>query len=230
MKYSRRMFIGKSLASAAFAACTSGAVSAPEGSSKNAQIKIAPNDVILFQGDSITDAGRNRDDHAPNSSQALGNGYAFLAAGRLLQEHAGKQITVFNRGISGNKVHQLAERWDSDCIQIQPNVLSILIGVNDYWHTLISGYTGTIQVYRDDYRKLLDRTLTALPNVKLIIGEPFAVNNVQAVNDTWFPEFNEYRRAAQEIAKEYQAVFIPYQHIFDEAAKKIGRASCRERV
>lgn len=220
MNYSRRMFIGKSLAGAALAACTSGAVSAPDGLPQTPKIKIAPNDVILFQGDSITDAGRNRDDRAPNSSHALGNGYAFLSAARLLHQHAEQRITVFNRGISGNKVHQLAERWDADCIQIKPNILSILIGVNDYWHTLTSGYSGTLQVYRDDYKKLLDRTLTALPNVKLIIGEPFAVNRVKAVTDDWFPAFDEYRHAAQEIAGEYKAAFIPYQRLFDEATQK----------
>lgn len=185
-------------------------------------VQIQQNDVILFQGDSITDAGRDRSHQAPNNGQALGNGYAFLAAARLLHGHAAHQLTIYNKGISGNKVHQLAERWEEDCININPNILSILIGVNDYWHTLSSGYSGTIQVYRDDYRKLLDRTLSAIPKVKLIIGEPFAVNNVKAVTDAWFPAFNEYRQAAQEIANEYNAAFIPYQRVFDEAAKRVS--------
>src|SRR5690606_15128510 len=139
--------------------------------------------------------------------RALGTGYAFLSAARLLREHT-DSVKVFNRGISGNKVHQLAERWESDCIQLKPDVLSMLIGVNDYWHTLTGGYTGTLAVYRDDYRKLIDRTLTALPDVKLIIGEPFAVNRVKAVTDDWFPAFDAYRQTAQEIANEYQAAFI----------------------
>lgn len=184
------------------------------------KIRVAENDVILFQGDSITDAGRDKANMSSNNSSALGHGYALLAAADLLHTFAAKQPSVYNKGISGNKVHQLDARWEEDCIALKPNILSILIGVNDYWHTLAGNYDGTIQVYRDDYRKLLDRTLKALPTVKLIIGEPFAVNNVKAVTDDWYPAFDEYRVAAREIAEEYRAVFIPYQRVFDEAAKK----------
>lgn len=189
------------------------AASAPE-------IRIKKNDVILFQGDSITDAGRDKENTAPNNSRALGSGYALLAGANLLHAHAANMPVIYNKGISGNKVHQLDARWEEDCIALNPNVLSILIGVNDYWHTLSGKYDGTVQVYRDDYRKLLDRTLKALPEVKLIIGEPFAVNNVKAVTDAWFPAFDAYRTAAREIANEYGAAFIPYQRIFNEASKK----------
>jgi lysophospholipase L1-like esterase len=114
-------------------------------------------------------------------------------------------------------VFQLADRWDADCINLKPNVLSILIGVNDYWHTLTNGYTGTIETYRSDYRKLLDRTKQALPDVKLIIGEPFAVRGVRAVDDKWYPAFDGFRQAAKEIADQYGAIFIPYQSIYDKA-------------
>jgi len=218
MDKSRRTFIGTTLMGAAMA------VSLPEivkaaGISSAPKIRIQENDVVLFQGDSITDAGRDKENKAPNNSRALGTGYAFLAAANLLNTHASKQLTIYNRGISGNKVYQLADRWEEDCLALKPNVLSILIGVNDFWHKFDGKYDGTIQVYRDDYRKLIDRTLTALPGVKLVIGEPFAVNNVKAVTDAWYPDFDEYRRAAREIATEYGAAFIPYQRVFDEAAK-----------
>ncbi|SEL08004.1 SGNH/GDSL hydrolase family protein [Parapedobacter koreensis] len=223
MDKSRRTFIGTSLMGAALAVNLPEIVKAAATSSHAApKVQIQQNDIILFQGDSITDAGRDKNNKAPNNNQALGNGYAFLATARLLHGHASQQLTIYNKGISGNKVHQLAERWEEDCLNIKPNVLSILIGVNDYWHTLSSGYDGTIQVYRDDYRKLLDRTLEALPNVKLIVGEPFAVNNVKAVTDAWFPAFDKYRQAAQEIASEYKAAFIPYQRVFDEASKRVS--------
>lgn len=218
MDKSRRTFIGTTLMGAAMA------VSLPEivkaaGISSAPKIRIQENDVVLFQGDSITDAGRDKENKAPNNSRALGTGYAFLAAANLLNTHASKQLTIYNRGISGNKVYQLADRWEEDCLALKPNVLSILIGVNDFWHKFDGKYDGTIQVYRDDYRKLIDRTLTALPGVKLVIGEPFAVNNVKAVTDAWYPDFDEYRRAAREIATEYGAAFILYQRVFDEAAK-----------
>jgi len=183
------------------------------------RIQLNNNDVILFQGDSITDWGRNKSDTTPNSFQMLGNGYAYMASADLLLDHPGKNLKIYNKGISGNKVYQLADRWDNDCLALKPNVLSIMIGVNDFWHTLTSGYKGTIETYRTDFKKLLDRTKQALPDVQFIIGEPFAINGVKAVNDTWYPAFNNYRAASKEIAKDFDAAFIPYQSIFDEALK-----------
>jgi lysophospholipase L1-like esterase len=173
--------------------------------------------VILFQGDSITDAGRKRDQNEANNPGALGNGYAYLAAAALLKEFPDKNLKIYNKGISGNKVYQLAERWDADCLQIKPDVLSILIGVNDFWHTLNGNYKGTVKTYRDDFTALLERTKQQLPDVQLIIGEPFAVNRVKAVDDKWFPAFDEYRVAAREIATKFDAAFIPYQAIYDKA-------------
>lgn len=223
MDKSRRTFISKSLMGAAAAVSLPGLVSAATQHAAGApKVTIKPNDVILFQGDSITDAGRDKENSAPNNSRSLGSGYAFLAAARLLHDYPGHQLQIFNKGISGNKVYQLAERWEQDCIGLKPTVLSILIGVNDYWHMFNGNYDGTIQTYRDDYRKLLDRTLGALPGIKLIIGEPFAVNNVKAVTDAWFPAFDEYRLAAKEIAAEYKAAFVPYQSVFDAASKKVS--------
>ncbi|MEJ2050060.1 MAG: GDSL-type esterase/lipase family protein, partial [Calditrichota bacterium] len=102
------------------------------------------NDVVLFQGDSITDAGRNRENTQPNSQSGLGPGYAFVAAADMLATSAGKNLKIFNRGVSGNKVFQLAARWQEDCLALQPDVLSSLVGVNDFWHTLTHGYSGTI--------------------------------------------------------------------------------------
>lgn len=187
---------------------------------KKSKITLSENDVILFQGDSITDAGRARDNDKTNDAAALGRGYAFLAASELLNKHADKNLQIYNRGISGNKVYQLAERWDKDCIGLKPTVLSILIGVNDYWHKHNGKYSGTTKIYQDDFRKLLQRTREQLPNIKLIIAQPFAVNKVKAVDDTWYPEFKEYQVAAQEIATEFNASWIPLQKVFDDAEKR----------
>ena len=192
---------------------------AKEPAAKAAKFTLKKDDVILFQGDSITDAGRKREDAKPNDVGSLGRGYSFLAAASLLEKHADKNLQIYNKGISGNKVYQLAERWDADCLDLKPDVLSILIGVNDFWHTLTNGYTGTVQKYRDDYKALLTRTKDKLPDVKLIIGEPFAVTGVRAVDDKWYPAFNDYRAAAREIAVSFGATFIPYQTIFDKAQK-----------
>ncbi|HEY4334653.1 MAG TPA: SGNH/GDSL hydrolase family protein [Puia sp.] len=183
------------------------------------RITLSKDDVILFQGDSITDFHRKRDDNNPNSPAALGTGYPFLAAADLLYRDPEKNLRIYNKGVSGNKVYQLAERWQTDCLDLKPTVLSILVGVNDFWHTLVNGYTGTIKTYRDDFKTLLDRTKQQLPDVKLIIGEPYAVIGVKAVDDKWYPAFNDYRQAAREIAENFNAAFIPYQEIYDKAQK-----------
>jgi lysophospholipase L1-like esterase len=174
------------------------------------------NTTLLFQGDSITDAGRRKSSTKANDAVALGRGYACIAGAQLLAEPAGKNLAVYNRGISGNKVYQLAERWDEDCLALKPDILSVLIGVNDIWHTLVRDYEGTVETYERDYHALLERTRAALPTVKLVVCEPFVLQH-GAVDDSWFPEFDRYRAAAQRVAQQAQAIFIPYQEIFNQA-------------
>lgn len=179
----------------------------------------ADEQVVLFQGDSITDAGRDRNDQAANQHHSLGHGYVALAAAHLLGEYPAASYRCYNRGISGNKVFQLADRWDEDSLDLQPDVLSILIGVNDFWHAMDGGYDGTVEVYERDYRNLLDRTKAALPDVTLILGEPFAVEGGSAIDERW-AEFDAYRAAAKRIADDYADAWIPYQSVFDEALRK----------
>ena len=180
-------------------------------------LKLKKDAVILFQGDSITDSGRKRDDTGYNNAGVLGNGYPVLVAAEMLLKYPSMGIRFFNKGISGNKVYQLAERWEKDCLELKPDVLSILIGVNDFWHKLNGNYDGTIQKYQDDLKALLERTKQALPAVQLVIGEPFAVAGIKAVDEKWYPAFNDYRAAAKEIASGFGAIFIPYQAVFDKA-------------
>lgn len=219
-KQHRRDFIKRTAIGGLAALSIPSFVSTAFAAEKTKKIALKKDSVILFQGDSITDSGRNREEKEPNNSRALGNGYPYLATSELLFKHPDKNLNIYNKGISGNKVHQLGGRWEEDCISLQPDVLSILIGVNDFWHTLSSSYDGTINTYRNDFIKLLDQTKEKLPNVKLIIGEPFAVPGIKAVTDKWYPAFNEYQQAAREVANRFDAVFIPYQSIFDKAQKK----------
>jgi lysophospholipase L1-like esterase len=194
--------------------------SAKEASTANDQRKplIKDGDIVLFQGDSITDAGRKRDVSAANSDAALGRGYAWLTAARLLIGEPDKKLKIYNRGVSGNKVYQLAERWKTDCLDLKPDVLSILIGVNDFWHKLKHDYSGTLETYERDYKSLIKRTKDALPDVKLVICEPFVLK-VGHVDESWFPEFNRYRDAAKRVADEAGAVFVRFQTMFDAAVK-----------
>jgi lysophospholipase L1-like esterase len=216
---SRRNFIKNVSIGAIATAALPQIVSAAFDAAKTKRISLEKDDIILFQGDSITDWGRKHSLTTPNNTQALGSGYVLLTAGQLLLKYAGKNLQVYNKGISGNKVFQLADRWDTDTVALKPNILSIHIGVNDFWHTLTNGYTGTIDTYITDYHKLLDRTKQALPNVKLIICEPFALKGVKAVDDKWYPTFDLFRKAAKDIAAEYNTAFVPLQSVFDKATE-----------
>ena len=185
-----------------------------------AKINLKKDCVILFQGDSITDSGRNKDSNVCNTLDQLGNGYALFAATQLLKTHADKQLKIYNRGISGNKVYQLRDRWEMEALAFTPDVLSILIGVNDYWHTLSSGYKGTVEVYENDLRALLKYTKDKLPNVQLVLCEPFALKGGSAIDEPrWFPMFDAYRSSLKKLAGEFNAVFVPYQSAFDAAIK-----------
>ncbi len=223
---SRRGFMGRAATATAAALAASSLLTSSGCSNSMARPTgqkggglIASGDTILFQGDSITDAGRDRRrEDSANDTRALGSGYAFLAAASLLAGFPEAKLTIYNRGISGHKVFQLADRWDQDCLALKPNLVSILIGVNDIWHKLDGRYDGTIEIYERDYRTLLERTKRELPNVKLVICEPFVLR-CGAVNERWFPEFDGYRAAARRVAASFDAVFVPFQAMFDEAVR-----------
>lgn len=176
--------------------------------------------VVLFQGDSITDCGRNRVATEPNSVGALGTGYPLLVTAAALAAHPDRALRFYNRGISGNKVPDLQQRWNADALELHPDVLSILIGVNDFWHKLDLGYTGTVQDYEDQYVALLDQTRRALPQVRLIVLEPFVLR-CGAVTDRWFPEFDARRAAAARVARHARATFIPLQAVFNERTRTV---------
>jgi lysophospholipase L1-like esterase len=213
----RRHFIKQALTVSAGASLLPGLASAAALNENHHKIKLPDNAVVVFQGDSITDAGRDKTITGYNNSAQLAGGYVGMVASQLLFNNPTKKIKTYNMGVGGNKVFQLADRWDKDCLDLKPDVLSILVGVNDFWHTLTLNYKGNIDTYRNDYMKLLQRTKDKLPDVQLIIGEPFAVTGIKAVDDKWYPAFNEYRAVAREVAGSFNAVFIPYQELFDTA-------------
>ena len=170
--------------------------------------------VILFQGDSITDADRDMKNQIANSEKSLGKGYAMMAAGELFRAHPDLNLQVYNRGISGNKIPDLAARWDKDTIALKPDILSILVGVNDLWHTFAFGskYKATIEDYDKGYRELIARTQKEIPGVKIVICEPFTTRTSDE-----FKPLAEYRAVAQKIAKDLSLTLVPFQAAFDEA-------------
>jgi lysophospholipase L1-like esterase len=173
--------------------------------------------VILFQGDSITDAGRDRGHQGePNNQGALGHGYPLFITAYLLATQPKLGLKFYNRGNSGNRVPDLDARWGPDCIDIKPDLVSILIGVNDIWRKFDSGSTATTADYENQYTALLKRTKESLPAARIVVCEPFVLR-CGVITDKWFPEFDERRAAAKKVAQAAGAVFVPFQTMFDEA-------------
>ena len=211
-KLSRREFLAAASLTAAGLACSSS-----RGSQISNRIPVRSNTTILFQGDSITDSGRNRTIATANTASALGTGYPLLIASAVLEADAGRGLRFFNRGVGGDRVPDLQARWQTDTIALAPDVLSILVGVNDYWHKRTRGYTGTVADYENGYVALLEQTRRALPNVRFIVMEPFVLR-VGAVDASWFPEFDERRAAAERVASRTGATFVRLQSHFNDLA------------
>ncbi|MBW7458685.1 GDSL family lipase, partial [Paenibacillus sepulcri] len=108
---------------------------------------IENNAVVLFQGDSITDAGRNRED-----GNSLGSGYANIATALFTSKHPEKQVRFLNRGIGGDRVVDLERRWERDCLELKPTWLSIYIGINDTWRRYDRGIPMSAEEYETTYR------------------------------------------------------------------------------
>jgi lysophospholipase L1-like esterase len=186
---------------------------------KKKPVSLPDKGVVLFQGDSITDAGREKSKELPNNGSSFGGGYAFIAAAAILDHFSAFDPVVFNRGISGNKVFQLEERWQKDCLDLKPDLLSILIGINDYWHKRNGNYDGTVEVYKTDYRKLLADTRAALPGVQLVVCQPFALPGTTAVDESWMEPVRAYQEVAYDLSREFKTLWVPFQTVFDEAIR-----------
>ncbi len=159
------------------------------------------NTVILFQGDSITDCGRNRED--PND---LGEGYVMLISKMLSVKYSQYNLKFINRGISGDKIEDLVNRWDKDCIALNPDWISLLIGINDTLGTLL-------KKFEEGYRFLLRRAKNEL-NSKIILCEPFLLFED---NNSYREDLNPKIAVVHKLAKEYDTILVPLDKIFYES-------------
>lgn len=180
--------------------------------------KLKENDVILFQGDSITDGNRGRNQD-PNHIH--GHGYQYILASEMYADNLDKNITVVNRGVSGNKISDLYGRWKEDCLNIKPDILSILIGVNDICSIIEYGSGSSPERYEKIYRFLLDEVVEQKPETLIVIMEPFYGVSENAERDEFVRKnIALYVAAAKKTAEKYNAVYVPLQDIFDEYAKR----------
>jgi lysophospholipase L1-like esterase len=177
---------------------------------------------ILFYGDSITDADRNRDGVG---RARYGNGFVMQIASRMF-ERAPMQHEILNTGISGNRIVDLYARIKRDAWNLKPDVMSILIGVNDVWHEV--GHQNGVELDRFEriFRMLIDDTLKGLPDVKIILCEPFVLHGT-ATNEKYdqFEAVFDYAKVVRRLAEAYSLPFVPLQKKLEEAAEAYGEAT-----
>ena len=169
---------------------------------------------FLFQGDSITDAGR---DDEKQGLAGLGCGYAFLLASEIENNHKDK-IDFINRGKSGDRITDVYARIKEDIINLKPDYMSILIGVNDVSHELTMNCGVSPKKFRMIYGMLIDEIREVLPDIKIVILEPFVLKGT-ATEKLWNDFDREVRILAEiskQVAEEYETDFIPLQKKFDE--------------
>lgn len=175
--------------------------------------RIEDNATVLFQGDSITDFGRNYD--VPSS---LGSGYALVTAAWFSALYPQKNVSFINRGISGNRVPDLIGRWEKDCLALKPTWLSILIGVNDMWRRYDSNDPTSTTQFESNYRRLLDLTVArSIPHI--LLCEPFLLP-VRDEQKSWREDLDPKIEVVRRLATEYKTMLLPLDTIFTEAAKQ----------
>ena len=180
---------------------------------------------ILFQGDSITDCFRDRKTEGFNQELVFGTGYVLLLSSQILAQNPEKNIEIVNRGIGGDRIVDLYAHWRADCLNLKPDVLSMLIGINDVWQA-VDGNNGvdTPRFYRI-YKELLEWTKEELPHIQIILGEPFTLTSsllekYEIGFSGWKVQVKEKQEAVQQLANEFKLAFVPYQKIFDQATQK----------
>ena len=181
---------------------------------------------ILFLGDSITDAARNREN--TTGLGGLGFGFVRSLAEKLIGECPNKH-EVINRGDGGNRIVDVYSRIKRDCWNLEPDLISILIGINDVWHEF-GGQNGVeLDRFETVYRMLIEDTKKRLPNVKMMLLEPFTLEGVATENVKNEPDRYErflvvcdYAKVVKKLAEEYGLIFVPLQEKFTEGAKKYG--------
>ncbi len=175
---------------------------------------------ILFFGDSITDAARMREEEKHPAK--YGSGFVMQILGRLYSEAPGKH-TALNKGISGNRVVDLYARIKSDVWNEEPDVISILVGVNDLWHGIMHNNGVDLERFEKVYDMLISDTLKRLPNVKIVLCEPFVLHGFET--DEHYDEFlqvYEYAKVVKRLAEKHGLYFLPLQAKLAEMADRFG--------
>ena len=183
---------------------------------------------IVFFGDSITDMIRDRNCSDRFQPYGYGEGFPMFVAGSLYGEDP-LGYEIINKGNGGDRIVDLYARVKKDVWNLKPDVLSILIGINDVWHKLINDNGVELSRFEKVYRTLIEDTLNVLPNVKIILCEPFFLKGEATEDNSAYPdakktfrEVYDYAKTVERLAEEYGLIFIPLQKVFDKQAEKFS--------
>ena len=179
--------------------------------------------IILFQGDSITDCGRSRD----AGNEHAGYGYAQFTKGALGAEYPG-EYTFFNRGVSGNRIVDIYARIKADIINLKPDYMSLLIGINDIWHEISNKNGVGPEKFEMIYDMLISEVKAALPDIKIMLLGAFVLEGSATCNTDEVPDrLLRFKKgaelnaaAANRIAKKHGLLYVPLQEVFDKACEK----------
>lgn len=173
---------------------------------------------MLFIGDSITDVGRNREDHG-----SLGHGFTLMIAAYLQAMYPEKRLNILNRGIGGDRLIDLKNRWEEDCLDLNPDIVTILIGINDTWrnpHPEKKVSEEEINAFEADYRYLL-KSLLQRTDAKVILMEPFVLPYPKD-RIVWREDLDQRIQIVRKMAREYQTELIPLDGLLNAAGIKNG--------
>ncbi len=176
-------------------------------------INLKKDTTILFQGDSITDCCRN-----VSGLDEMGFGYAYMASSSIRAHYSDLNLTFINRGVSGNCIHDLLHRWERDCLQLKPDVVSILVGINDTWQAHEGLIADDNQIFYNHYHEMLQKTKEVC-NPQFILCEPFLLHVSKEVVDLR-ESLDQKIIGIRKLAEEFSAVYVPFDTMFTEASEK----------
>jgi lysophospholipase L1-like esterase len=172
---------------------------------------IEDNALVLFQGDSITDANRDR-----GNAAGMGDGYAMMTAAWFSASHPGKKVSFLNRGVSGDRAKDLVARWRPDCLDLKPAWVSIMIGINDCWRRYDGNDPTSPGDFERNYRLVLEQAVQS--GAKLVLLEPFVLP-VPEDRKRWREDLDPKILVVRGLAKEFAATLVPLDRLFAEAAR-----------
>ena len=179
------------------------------------KIELKQNSTIVFIGDSITDAGRLDSAYRP-----FGYGYVHFIAYRLLAKYPEDNLSIINTGISGDTIRDLDYRWERDCLNHKPDILSILIGINDLCRRYENRMNEAVLI--EEYELTYERLLSQVEdkyNCQLILMEPFLF--CEDKTNPAYETLQQYIHVVQTLADKFSAVLVPLQNSIDKEINKV---------